>query len=228
MNGTRDPFNLRNKTGPALHLLRNSANTLQQQALQASQKVASSLRDLDDIGHGKKHEDFQEHVDEDRAATMSYALPQNGPTHRHGAGDWSRVGEGGQLNGGAISEKMNDMFNSSRRDSLPMYKDKPKGFYGNSRRMPWFRKKRTVAVVLGSLAGLSWWFGILSPLSYFSSGGDTASTSTSSTSSSSWSLLGGSKGGKVDWDERAERVKDAFKISWAGYEKYAWGMSRPA
>lgn len=230
MNGSRDPFNLRNKSGPALDLLRNSANTIQQQALRASQKIVSSAKDFDDIGLNKKHENIQDHVDESKAATMSYALPQNGPTHRHGGGgDWSRIGEGGQANGGAISEKMNDMFNTSRRDSLPMYKDKPKGFYGSSRRMPWFRKKRTVAVVLGSLAGLSWWFGILSPLSYFSSSSGTAATGgSSSSSSSSWGLIGGSKGGKVDWDERAERVKDAFKISWAGYEKYAWGMSRPA
>jgi len=128
-----------------------------------------------------------------------------------------------------MSEKMTDMFNTSRRDSLPMYKDKPKGFYGSSRRLPWFRKKRTVAVVLGSLAGLSWWFGILSPLSYFSSSSEADATgSKSALSGSSWSLLAGGKGEKIDWDKRAERVKDAFKISWAGYEKYAWGMSRPA
>ncbi|EEP83003.1 mannosyl-oligosaccharide 1,2-alpha-mannosidase [Uncinocarpus reesii 1704] len=30
-------------------------------------------------------------------------------------------------------------------------------------------------------------------------------------------------GQAVDWAERRERVKDAFRISWDGYEKYAWG-----
>jgi hypothetical protein len=27
----------------------------------------------------------------------------------------------------------------------------------------------------------------------------------------------------VNWDERRERVKDAFLVSWEGYEKDAWG-----
>lgn len=32
-------------------------------------------------------------------------------------------------------------------------------------------------------------------------------------------------GATVDWDERRERVKDAFILSWDGYEQYAWGTS---
>ncbi|OQO07459.1 hypothetical protein B0A48_07156 [Cryoendolithus antarcticus] len=150
---------------------------------------------------------------------MSYALPQNGPTHRQ-PDQWSKAGEGGQ-SGSGLSEKISGVFNSDRRDSLPMYKDKPAGH--GSRRQPWFRKKRTIGVVLGSLAGASWWFGVLSPLSYFSSSGEAVKGTSSSKSGSSWSLLGSSKTSNVNWDERAERVKDAFKISWSGYEKYAWG-----
>ena len=28
----------------------------------------------------------------------------------------------------------------------------------------------------------------------------------------------------MDWEQRREQVKKAMEISWAGYEKYAWGM----
>lgn len=37
---------------------------------------------------------------------------------------------------------------------------------------------------------------------------------------------GSDKSGKqknVDWDARRERVRDAFIVSWDGYEKYGWG-----
>lgn len=220
----RDPFNIRRSPSPALHLLRNGANTLQRTATQASQRIVSAIGEPDDIGLGKKKDDEPEllSAEDGSASTMSYALPQNGPTQRH-PDQWSRVGQNGHAEGG-ISEKMNNMFNTERRDSLPMYKDKPYGYPGSSRRLPWFRKKRTVGVILGSLALLSWWFGVLSPLSYVSGDAERKPASSSS-SSSSWSLFGSSNKPKADWDERARSVKEAFQISWAGYEKYGWGMS---
>lgn len=215
----RDPFNVRRSPSPALHLLRNGANTLQRTATQASQRIVSAIGEADDIGFGKKNDDVPDTtaVHEDNATTMSYGLPQNGATQRH-PDQWSRAGQDGHSEGG-ISEKMNNMFNPERRDSLPMYKDKPYGYPGSSRRLPWFRKKRTVGVILGFLALLSWWFGVLSPLSYVSGDGE---KSTKPARSSSW--FGTSKP-KVDWDERAKSVKEAFQISWAGYEKFGWGMS---
>lgn len=30
----------------------------------------------------------------------------------------------------------------------------------------------------------------------------------------------------VDWDARREKVRDAFIVSWDGYEKYGWGEFR--
>jgi mannosyl-oligosaccharide alpha-1,2-mannosidase len=29
----------------------------------------------------------------------------------------------------------------------------------------------------------------------------------------------------IDWAARREKVRDAFIVSWDGYEQYAWGMS---
>jgi hypothetical protein len=221
----RDPFNIRRSPLPAFQLLRNGADTLQRTASQASQRIVSVIGELDDgVGQKKKldddDDDGPETIDEDSTAatsTMSYALPQNGPTQRH-PDQWSRAGQNGHSEGG-IGEKMNNMFNPERRDSLPMYKDKP---FGHSSRKSAWKKKRTVGLVLGSLAGLSWWFGVLSPLSYLS-GDAEVKTSSSKSSSSSWSLFGSSKP-TTNWDDRAQTVKEAFQLSWAGYEKYAWGM----
>lgn len=212
----RDPFNVRRSPLPAFQLLRNGADTIQRTASEASQRIVSAIGETNDIGLRKKTDDEPgATVEESSASTMSYALPQNGSTQRH-PDQWSRAGQNGHSEGG-ISEKMTNMFNTERRDSLPMYKDKPFGYSGSSRRSAW-RKKRTVGLVLGSLAGLSWYFGILSPLSYISGESD-------SKSSSSWSFFGASKP-NVDWDARAQSVREAFQLSWAGYEKYAWGMSR--
>jgi mannosyl-oligosaccharide alpha-1,2-mannosidase len=216
----RDPFNVRRSPLPAFQLLRNGADTIQRTASQASQRIVSAIGEPepDEVGQKKKVDDELEDTQEDiSAATMSYALPQNGPTQRH-PDQWSRGGQNGQSEGG-FGEKMNNMFNPERRDSLPMYKDKPFGYPGSSRRSAW-KKKRTVGLVLGSLAGLSWWFGVLSPLSYLSGDGGAKTTPSSS---SSWSLFGNSKP-TTNWDERAQSVREAFQLSWTGYEKYAWGM----
>jgi mannosyl-oligosaccharide alpha-1,2-mannosidase len=98
-----------------------------------------------------------------------------------------------------------------------MYKDKPYAYPGRRKKLPWFRQKRMIAVVLSSLAFISWWFGILSPLSYFTS--DESSTQVKE-SGRTWF---GSKVSVADWESRAGKVKDAFKLSFNGYEKYAWG-----
>lgn len=36
---------------------------------------------------------------------------------------------------------------------------------------------------------------------------------------------GGGQKNKVDWAARRERVRDAFIVSWDGYERDAWGES---
>jgi mannosyl-oligosaccharide alpha-1,2-mannosidase len=134
-----------------------------------------------------------------------------------------------------LSEKVGDtiggMFRDGKKESLPMYKDKPSNFYGPGGRnaRQWMRRKRTVGGVLGVLALLSWWLGILSPLSWIGGGsGESAPSSSPSkplgSRTKGWGLFSGFEA--VNWDDRAQRVKDAFQISWAGYEKYGWGMYR--
>ncbi|KAI7189820.1 hypothetical protein KC316_g6090, partial [Hortaea werneckii] len=75
-----------------------------------------------------------------------------------------------------------------------------------------------MGLVLAGLAGLSWYFGILSPLSYLS--GSSSGVEGKKSTSSSW--FGGSTA--ADWDARAEQVREAFRTSFADYEKYGWGQ----
>jgi mannosyl-oligosaccharide alpha-1,2-mannosidase len=126
-----------------------------------------------------------------------------------------------------IGEKVSNMFSSEKSNELPMYKDKPYNYgKGGKGGLRWLRQKRVFASLLAGLALLSWYFGILSPLSYFSSSGKSSQERSVvvQKDQSSWSLWGG--GEVVAWDDRAQKVKEAFKTSFAGYEKYGWGESR--
>lgn len=133
-----------------------------------------------------------------RAHEDSYWRTQNGHTHT----------------GSGLSNKL-DGFMDKRE--LPMYKDKPYNYAGSKRYTPIYQRWRVVAgAVLGILA-LVYWFGMFSP--------SAEKTKTSKSSKSSWSWLGGQQVA-VDWDERREKVKEAFILSWDGYEQNAWGTSR--
>ncbi|KAF2480783.1 putative 1,2-alpha-mannosidase [Neohortaea acidophila] len=145
----------------------------------------------------------------------SYAPPsQNGwPTQRHfdaqpGPSSHSTL-PGHSRGNGSIGAKVSGLFAPDRSQELPMYKDKPTSYWaktgGPRARAPWMLQRRTVAVALTTLALLSWWFGILSPLHWFA--GDGRKPPSAKT-----------------WAARAEQVRDTFKISFAGYEANAWGF----
>ena len=147
----------------------------------------------------------------------SYGLPNGGMAHTADA--WQSSGRSRfphDSDSSTIGEKVTHIL-SPRKDSLPMYKDKPYNYpRGHRRWMGWIRqRKKFLALGLLSLAFLSYWFGILSPLALFTKKESTGSISIS------W-LLGGDDA-VIDWDARAEQVKEAFKISFSGYEKYGWG-----
>ncbi|KAF3481663.1 endoplasmic reticulum mannosyl-oligosaccharide 1,2-alpha-mannosidase [Arthroderma uncinatum] len=121
-----------------------------------------------------------------------------------------------------LSEKIGNFITPSRE--LPMYKDKP--YFQSRGRNPVGRKRKkalwiTICVVF--LVSL-WWFlggrgghaGIVRPIGM--KGGEM------------WKWVQGfekgvvgGKGNAVDWEERRQRVKDAFLVSWGGYEQDAWG-----
>lgn len=86
-----------------------------------------------------------------------------------------------------------------------MYKDKPYSYPGSGRKLPWFRRKRTIATILLSFTAIFYWLSTWTPSSSSSQSGKGPSLST------------------ADWNERRERVRDAFKQSWKAYENHAWG-----
>jgi mannosyl-oligosaccharide alpha-1,2-mannosidase len=99
---------------------------------------------------------------------------------------------------------------------LPMYKDKPAG-YGPKRRDV---RKSSVGIVVLVLVGVLYWLG------WFGKGGEESVGPGGK--KGGWSSIipsSSSKGKVVDWEQRREAVREAFKQSWKGYEDHGWGWS---
>lgn len=210
----RDPFNRSKSTSP-LKLLRAGGTAaashtaaLSHQALDAGQQLAESgKRALAEVVPASSPSP---------ADAMSYALPRNVPSYndphrRHEDGSWassgrSRFTENGHVDGGGMAEKIGGIFNSERRSSLPMYKDKPFQYPASQRRVPWFKRRRVLAALLLTFFGLFYLTGGLS----------------SSSDREGWGYRLAEP--RINWAERQERVRDAFELSWNDYAKHAWGF----
>ncbi|KAL8856996.1 MAG: hypothetical protein Q9178_006401 [Gyalolechia marmorata] len=130
-----------------------------------------------------------------------------------GTSVWPGAGSNGYSRSN-IGAKLDGYFD---KRELPMYKDKPYN-YSSSRRRPSWQKWRFTLGLLLLLGALLYWVGIFSPTS--------TKAKVKDTSKGTWSWLSKPAGPRLDWDERREKVKDAFTLSWAGYEKYAWGQDQ--
>ena len=101
---------------------------------------------------------------------------------------------------------------------LPMYKDKPYNYAGSRKYTPFYRQKRVIGGAILIIIGLVYWLGIFST--------SAIKPKPSDTNKSAWNWLSSpATSASVDWDDRREKVKEAFILSWDGYEQYAWGMS---
>ena len=140
-------------------------------------------------------------------------------TQRSHAEDyWGNSGpprsQNGSTNGG-LGSKLEGFMD---KKELPMYKDKPYNYAGSRKYVPLYRQKRVVSGAVLALIGLAYWLGMLSP--------SAVKSKPKETSESAWNWLSSpTTSASVDWDDRREKVKDAFMLSWDGYEQYAWGMS---
>ncbi|CAZ83467.1 unnamed protein product [Tuber melanosporum] len=94
------------------------------------------------------------------------------------------------------------LFGANR--DLPLYKDKPYYQRSGRDRRKMYRRKRFLGGLI-AIFGLFYWFG------YFPGTGT--------------SILPIKKKTKeiVNWEDRREKVKEAFTLSWNAYEKHAWG-----
>ncbi|KAJ9606412.1 mannosyl-oligosaccharide alpha-1,2-mannosidase [Cladophialophora chaetospira] len=146
---------------------------------------------------------------------MSFQVPQNVPlfsnSQRPNEDTYWRPTDGsnGHATGGVpgITSKLNDIFGESK--GLPMYKDKP--HFPSSRRKSrgLLQQKGALALFCSTIILFLWWMGWLpwSSRLYW----DPADHQHSFFH-------------HEDWSEQRDAVKEVFKTSWEGYEKYAWGM----
>lgn len=147
---------------------------------------------------------------------MSYAYTPSSASNTEYA-TWQRKN---QPNTGSVTDKINNIISGGNQDGLPMYKDKPYNYAPSGKKLPFFRRQRLVLALLGFLALFFLWTGPI----FAAKDPALKSSSGSKGSAGGWLSKGASK--VTTWEQRRERVKDAFKISWKAYEDHAWGMSQ--
>jgi mannosyl-oligosaccharide alpha-1,2-mannosidase len=150
------------------------------------------------------------------SATMSFAIPRNVPSFQH---PQRRLEDAVWGSSGNSRYTLSLPGSGGNDKELPMYKDKPYNYPPSRRR----GRKRTY-FLLAVVAGIVWlyyigWFG-------GGEGGSGMDSGVIDVKGLLEKMQAGSasgRGQKVDWEQRREQVKKAMEISWAGYEKYAWG-----
>ncbi|KAF8449861.1 glycoside hydrolase [Terfezia claveryi] len=213
MNSLRDPFAIRSK--PALAILIQKAASARTEAIEAASQI--EIPTLDTIAENTqaKLESFAE--------SMAFSVPRNVPSFTNPNREredqiWSAVtgkahspkSPGRGIGIGSITGAAGGLF---KNRELPMYKDKPYYSAGSYRRRKIWQHKGFWGILIVFIFGL-YWFGTFSgeqqgrskKIPFFRGG--------------KWQWKSGEV---INWDERREKVKEAFMLSWAGYEKHAWG-----
>lgn len=238
MNINRDPFGLRPQFAPnAFSVLQQSAS---RSAQRYSQKIVESGQQALDSGRQALEDaaksDQWHALQQSATDAMAFAVPRNvphfdGPQRRYEDSTWQSSGRARfpdanaaaaaesssssssvPVSAAAVTDRLGGMFGDGGKE-LPMYKDKPYNYSGSARR-GWFRRRRSLVFALLIVFGFIYWMGLFAGQEDKKSGASFFSGMMSSKTSA-----------VVDWDDRRERVRDAFKLSWDAYEKYAWGTS---
>ena len=128
-------------------------------------------------------------------------------------GSWagSRIPAQNAYTGNGISQKLEGFFDNRQ---LPMYKDKPYRYVASGRKPAVYKRWQVILGAILFFAGLSYWLGVLPSLG----GKRRVIPSIEMDLGRLMPSLAA-----VDWDDRREKVKEAFMLSWDGYEQYAWG-----
>ena len=165
---------------------------------------------------------------------MSFSLPRNvpafeNPQRPYEDGLWSRAPHhNGHANapvtGGPPSAGLGHGIGSPLRGvfekkELPMYKDKPYSYAKSGRRQGVLGRKRVwFGILLLLLGAIVYYTGV------FGGSKEGAERTNQGASKKLWDW-GVRKGSNVaDWNERREKVREVFELSWDGYARYAWGM----
>ncbi|KAL3445772.1 seven-hairpin glycosidase [Aspergillus insuetus] len=122
-----------------------------------------------------------------------------------------------------VTNNLNNFFSGDR--TLPMYKDKP--YFAPRRTGPRLRRRRALYLGIIVFVLISLWY-------YKSSPSGSPWTPDSAKGEELWKWVqtldqteqtyDGIGLKNIDWESRREKVRDAFIISWDGYEQYAWGL----
>ena len=211
MNSLRDPFAIRSKP-PLAILVQKLASATTTESNLTSPTVAGNTEAK--LEARKNTEAKPELV----AELMAFSIPRNVPSFDHPDREredriWSAVtgsgsSRGGNTTLGSITGAASGLFKDRE---LPMYKDKP--YYTSSyRRTRIWKRKRYWGILFIVIFGLYW-------LGFLSGDGQQRSKGIDFLRGKSpWK-----SGDDINWEERRERVKQAFVRSWEGYEKHAWG-----
>lgn len=224
---TRDPFNLRQK----------SPLTYIQTGTRAAVASASSFG-------GELSRGVQRMAQSEQSGS-------GGPSHYSPvatSGDYSGRDEqrsrqrGASIHNSAMGDKLsNIMSGNGDGDELPMYKDKPYNYDRSRRRLPIFRKNRLLLFILAFVFIVALMVFRKGRPSLPSLGDATALKDQASDTVIDTVLLGSSNppppppptiattttaASTTKWDERREKVRDTFKISWKAYEEHAWGFDQ--
>ena len=144
---------------------------------------------------------------------MAFSLPKNVPRFDDSQRAYENVYWSKEQNGygKATANALGGLFENK---DLPMYKDKPYSYAASKRRIPLWKRKRTLAIAVIGLIALFTFFGLL------------PSSNVQGNRGSGFVLNWLKRPAKstVDWDLRRENVRETFKLSWDGYERHAWGM----
>ncbi|KAF2876371.1 glycoside hydrolase [Massariosphaeria phaeospora] len=102
---------------------------------------------------------------------------------------------------------------------LPMYKDKPAQYGSRKGAGRWLKGKSGAGLLALVVFGCLYWLG------WSGSGGTQGDGVASGKTSGGWSsvISGAKKTPAVDWEKRRDNVREAFLLSWKGYEEHGWG-----
>ena len=114
----------------------------------------------------------------------------------------------------AMGQKLEGLFDGRQ---LPMYKDKPYSYAASRRKPSLYKRPQILVGLLLSILGL---FYCLQP--YMSVTGKSRRVIEPGKIDLSRLRPGLAA---VNWEDRREKVKEAFVLSWDGYEQNAWGES---
>ncbi|GME45288.1 putative endoplasmic reticulum mannosyl-oligosaccharide -alpha-mannosidase protein [Neofusicoccum parvum] len=236
MNINRDPFGLRPQIAP-----KNAFSVLQQTASRSAAKYSQKIVESGQQALESGRQALEDAANSDQWATvqqtatdaMAFAVPRNvpqfdGPQRRFEDATWPSSGRSRFPDNGAavasssssaqsaggphtMTDRLGGMFGDGKE--LPMYKDKPYN-YGGSARRGWFRRRRSLVFGVLAFFVFLYWFGLFSGSEEKKGGAGSSLFS---------GIMSSRPSAVVDWDERRERVRDAFKLSWEAYENYAWG-----